>query len=43
MGIVEAQKAIIHLLWEAGKIQNEIGAQVWYPLSAISEITRPTS
>ena len=38
--MLETQKAIIHVLWEAGKFQNEIAIQVVCSQSAISKITR---
>ena len=44
MDMSEAQKAIIHALWEADKTQNEIAVQVECSQSAISKITgRPCS
>ena len=38
--MLETQKAIIHALWESGKIQNEIGVQVGCSLSVIQNIAR---
>ena len=36
--MLETQKAIIHALWEAGKIQNEIAVQVGCSLFRIFRI-----
>ena len=40
--LLEAQKAIIHVLCEAGKTSNEIAVQVGGFQSAIPKITRQT-
>ena len=38
--MLEIQKAIIYVLWEAGKTQNKIAVQLGCSQSAILKITR---